>query len=696
MTTPDTDAIRALLEPRSIAVIGASPDTTRMGGGLILSFLQRHGYKGALYPVNPKYPEVAGVRCYPTLAAAPGPIDLAVMAVPAKAILDLIGELPKGHVRTHLVISSGFAELGEEGAALEARLVALAAEKGARIVGPNCVGSANIANGAVPSISQIFDQTELLPGGVALISQSGAFGTAILAQAQNEGVGIGIFVSSGNEADLEFSEYGCYLVGKADVTAIAGYIESIRNGPRFTAFARQALAADKPVVVLKVGRSNTGAMAARSHTGALVGSDAVVQAVFDANGVLRAEDSEQFMDLLKMFSKTPAARGKRLAILSHSGGASVLAADAAEAAGVEIPLLPEDVRAKLKTMLPPFAGFNNPLDMTGGMSFDPKTMVACMREMLASDAFDAAVLSVKLIWRKGAELIEELTKLRANCDKPFAVSWVAPSEEAVRDIRRAPFPVFPDPARAARILAARMRHDTGRARRLALLAPVTVPAPAPAIGSVAELGRALQTAGIRLPRETLAKDALAAEAFRRQVGAAVAVKIASPDIAHRTEIGAVAIGIDGAEALAAAVERVLANARRHHPTARIDGVLVQEMVTGGLEVLVGVKRDPTFGPVVAFGPGGTLVEELKALTLVPAPVTAAAVEAAFAGTLLGRLLAGVRGQPPRDGAALAATIGAVAGFALAHPEVAELDLNPVMVLGAGKGCVAVDYKATLG
>ena len=695
----DTQALAALFEPESIAVVGASEDATRMGGGLILRFLELHGYGGTIYPVNPKYEAVNGLQCFPSLADIPDPIDLAVLSVPATVVRRTVEALEAGHVKCFLIITSGFGELGEEGKRIESELMDLIRDKGGRAVGPNSVGSINLWNGVVPSITQLLDRKDVEPGNVALASQSGAVGAAILTEAERQGIGTGHFVSSGNEADLEFSDYAGYLINDERVGIIGGYVESIRKGAGFIDVSRAALQAGKPLIVLKVGKSDAGAVAARSHTGALVGSDGVAQAVFDATGVVRAADGDQFIDYMKVFNKTPASRGKRIALVSHSGGAGVLAADAATDAGLDVAPLPEELRAKVAEILPDYAGFNNPLDATGPMVFRPDILAQCLRLLLEGDYYDAAVLSVKLIWRNGLELVEELTRLRADVGKPFAVSWVAPHENAMEAIRKAPFPVFSDPARAARNVAARLVYD--ERRRVLLADPKPARDVGPGVAGDAPLDQveaqqaALAAYGVRLPREIIAATIQEAEAFRAELDSPVAVKIASPDIVHRTEIGGVVTDVRGEDALAVACDTVNTNARRHHPDARIEGLLVQVMVSGGLEVLVGVKRDPVFGPMIVFGPGGTLVELIADVHMLPAPVSEAAARRVLEESVLGPMFRGFRGSGPLDVEALAKTIARVSWLAVDHPEIAELDLNPVLVLGYGEGCLAVDYKFTV-
>lgn len=690
--------LSALLHPRSIAIVGANSDTQRLGGGTVLRFMQQHGYKGDILPVNPKHDSLLGYRCYPSLADIQEPVDVAVFVVPAKHVVQAIEEVPTGHVKVALVLTSGFGELDEEGARLERQLVEVARSKKIKIVGPNSVGVVNVAEGVVPTISQYFDRPEIASGPLALVSQSGAFGTALLAQAEAEHLSFGYFVSSGNEIDLEFSDFGGYLLGQDNVKVLCGYIESIRNGGKFVAMARQAAEKGKPVLVLKVGSTDVGAAAARSHTGAMVGSDAIAQSFFDAFNVLRASDGENLLDMLRVLERTPQSRGRRLAILSHSGGAGVMAADAATQAGVSVPGLPADLREKLAQMLPKFATFNNPLDMTGGASLNGKLMAACLKEVLAHDAFDAALLCVNLIWREGTVLMNELAEIASATDKPFAVSWVAPDPLIAPALRRAPYPVFSDPARASRLLARRLVYDERR-RELLVDLDIARPRdidrpPAVAFDSVERQAQALAAYGVRMPRQMLAQSAGEAARFQAETARPIALKIASPDIAHRTEIGAVQVGVEGGEAVAAAYEMIQQNARRSHPQARIEGVLVQEMVSG-LEVFLGVKRDPVFGSVVAIGAGGVLVELMGKPEMHPAPMSGRQAARMLAKSRLAPLLAGYRGSGPLDGKALALLTERLSWLAVDHPEIEEIDLNPVIVLVDGQGCVALDYKIVI-
>ena len=690
-----------LFEPKTVAVVGASDDYTRFGGGMLLKFLLSHGYQGTVLAINPKRDEVQGLKAYPSLEVAPGPIDLAVFAIPAGIIIKTIENIEPGHIKMALILTSGFAELGGDGEKLQEYLVELCREKNIRAIGPNSLGVVNIDNGMIANMSQFFDKETLDSGTTALISQSGAFGSSLIAESDLHGVHYNYFVSSGNEADLEFSDFGSGLVDCDNVDVFCGYLESIRNGQGFIDFAEQALKAHKPIVVLKVGASDVGAEAARSHTGSLVGSDAVADSIFKTCNVIRAEDGIDLLETVKVLSRTPISKGTRLAILSHSGGAAVMAADAAVAEGMTISPLPESLRPGLTEVLPAYAMPANPLDMTGSASLQGKLMADCVRVMLESDEYDAAILCVNLIWRDGMALIDELTKVVNDIDKPFVISWIAPNAEASERLKTAPFAAINDPARAARALCRRLNYDK-RCRDMAdapkAKRPTKIKKSVNAsfdLSNIADQTKALEAYGVQLPQQTLATGLESAQSFFDNTGGTVALKIASPDIAHRTEIGGVMTDIADYAALAKAYDTILANVKTHHPDAQIDGVLVQEMITGGVEALIGMKRDATFGPMIAVGPGGTLVELLGDVQIAPAPLSAGQAKTLIDNSLLGKLLAGYRGGAMMDKAALIEAIVNVSWLVADDDTITELDLNPVMVRPKGKGCVAVDFKFAL-
>ena len=658
-----------------------------MGGGFVLQAMRRHKFNGRILPVNPRYPEIDGLPCFADLASIDGDVDLAVFAVPAATLRASIEAVPDGKVKSILVLSSGFSEVGAEGAKLEHELVDAVRAKKIRMVGPNSVGIVNLGIGLVATISQAFDRTDFPEGDIALVSQSGAFGTALVARGQQEGLGFRYFISTGNEADLRFTDLARSLIVRDDVRVLCGYLENVRDGAGFVELAQLAASLHKPIVVLKAGVTEAGSVAAKSHTGALVGSDEVAQAIFDTYDVIRAKDGEHLLELLKMFERAPRAKGKRLAIVSHSGGAGVLAADAAENAGASLPLPPDGVKAQLTEKLAAYATISNPLDMTGAASLQANLMASCLRTMLESDAYDAGVLCVALIWREGENLLSELNALAESCDKPFAVSWSAPSDALAPRLRAARFPVVADPARAAGALARKLVHESAPSSVARARKPGTR-VPSAELATTSGQIAVLERYGIALPRQVLATSLQEAEAFRAELDAPVVVKIAAPELLHRTEAGGVVVNVASADALARAYDGILARIKN----TRVDGVLIQEMIGEGIQVFVGMKRDPTFGPIVAAGPGGTLVELFGKLAMRPAPVDPDQALAMLAGPPLDTLLGGFRGAKAFDRSALAQLISNVSYLALDAPELAEMEFNPVIVRPNGDGCVAVDYK----
>ncbi len=650
-----------------------------------LYFLKKYRYGGAIYPINPNYREIDGLPCLPSLAEVPGPIDLAVLAVPADSVVTHLSSCPRGRIGSALVLSSGYAEAGPEGEQRQEALRKTAAQFGIRVLGPNSVGCVNLWDGVVPSISQVFDM-ELAPGSIALVTQSGALGTAMTALANRAGLRVGFFVSTGNEADLEFSDICAYLLEDPRVEVIAGYLEGIRGGRKFVHVARRARELGKPLIVLKVGRSDVGRAAARSHTGALVGSYDTYRAVFERFGVVEARSMDELLDLTKVFSAFRRFGGSRAAILTHSGGMGVMMADACASAGLGVPRMADGVRARLRARLPAYAAVDNPVDMTASIIFQPETMVGCLRDCLESDGIDAGFLGVNLMWRVGPRLADELVQLRRSQPKPFAVAWVGIQDDLARRLQQERVPVYEDPDRCVAAVAAAVRWS-GNAADADTELPA-LPRVACEARTYREQARLLAGYGVPLADWRLVTGVDEAVHAAGALGYPLVAKAISPLLSHKSDVGGVVLGIRDEAQLRSAVERLLAIL-----PGRTDdcGVLLQRQITGGLEILVGGHCDPTFGPVVAVGPGGLYVETFRQVRLLLAPVDAAAVRRALERAPWFDLLRGARGEPPRDVEALTELVHRVSRL-MAELEVESLDLNPVMVLPAGCGVVAVDFR----
>ncbi len=685
-------SVRALLHPASIAIVGASSDPGKLGS-LPLAFLVKHGYRGTIYPVHPKEAQIAGIRCWRSIAEIDATVDLLVIAVAADRVLSIIDECRPDQVKSSLILSSGFAESGEAGALLQARLRERAAAKGIRFIGPNSVGCANLFERIFPSISQVFDQAALQPGPIGFVSQSGAVGTAITALAHRRGMGVGYFLSTGNEGDLEFSDFCAFFAADPAIDTIAGYVESIRDGERFRAAAESAARAGKPVVLIKVGASEAGGRAVQSHTGALAGSDAVYSAAFEQLAVQRVQGIEDLIDALRVFGcyrpalARPGALG-RVAVLSHSGGAGVLMADTCVAEGLEVPAPTPALAQVLAARLPAYAALGNPIDMTANVIFDPALMAQCVRDVAQSGEYDAVMLCVNLIWRQGAALAERLATL-VDVDGAFvAVAWIAAQPEAATALDAAGVPVFGDPVRCVKAVAARLRWQARRDELLAAPSTRSAAAEAPStrdLSSYAAQVALLRHHDVEMVQSATVADEQQALAAVRDLGYPIAAKLLARGLLHKSDVGGVVLDIDSDDTMRGAVARLLAL-----PVPAREGVLLQPMVTGGLELIVGMQRDPVFGPVVVVGLGGIYVEVFRETVMRLAPCEYADAERLIRRARFFPLLDGARGQPRRDIAALARLVAHVSRLSLAEPAIESLDLNPV-ILGEA-GVQVVDFK----
>ena len=690
-------SIKALLQPAAIAIAGASSDPAKLGS-LPLTFLLKHGYAGRIYPVHPTLQRISGIRCYRSLADIEADVDLLVIAVAAARIPGLLDDCRPGQVKAALILSSGFAETGSEGARLQDALREQASAKGIRFVGPNSVGVANLHDKICPSISQVFDQAGLAAGPIGFVSQSGAVGTAITALAHVEQIGIGYFLSTGNEGDLEFGDFCDYFAADPAVRIIAGYVESIRDGNKFRAAAIKAAQAGKPIVLIKVGTSEAGGRAVRSHTGALAGAEDVYRAAFEQLGVIRVHSIEALIDVLKVSSAFPgvargARGGSRVAVLSHSGGAGVLMADTCISEGLDVAPPSAGLVEMLRQRLPPYASFQNPIDMTANVIFDPELMAGTVRDVVQSGEYDAVMLCVNLIWRQGPALAGQLAKLAQVAEAAgvlVGVAWIAGRPEPLAHLNKS-VPVFADPVRCVNAIAARLRWE---ARRHGVVAD-SVPAAADG-GTIANIANgdlttfAAQERLLRRYEIPMAPCALVASLDEAQHAAArlgypVVAKVVAKNLAHKSEVGGVCLNLATEDSLAQAYARLDALA-----IADRECFLIQKMIGGPLEVFVGMKRDDVFGPVIVVGLGGIYVEIIRDTVMRLAPFDRRQAERLIRGSKFFPLIDGARGRPKLDIAALAGIVSQVSLLATREPAISSLDLNPVIV--GESGAQVVDFK----
>ena len=689
-----------LLRPRSVAVLGASGDPMRIGGRPIAYMLDQE-FKGAIFPVNPNRPEVQGLRAYASVADLPEVPDVAIVAVPGELAVSAVEELGARGVRAAVVFTAGFAEMdpraGGDGAEAQGRMVASARAHGMRLLGPNCLGLFNANIGFYATFTSSLESGWPGRGRVGIASQSGAYGTHMFAIARNRGIGTPICVTTGNEGDVTIGDLIGWLAEDPDTDVITAYAEGIREADSFLAALDAARRARKPVIMMKVGTSAVGAGAAQSHTASIAGNDAVTDAVLQEFGVVRARSTEEMLDIALVATKRIYPVRNTLGVITVSGGAGVLISDAAEAAGLDVPAMPEAAQAKLRAMLP-FAAPRNPVDCTA-QAFNDMSLVGRFMDSMVEDGGYSSVLAffsqVGGSRTIAPKLREQLQAVRArHPDRLYVLSVIA-GPERVAEYEADGYLVFEDPTRA--VVAIEAMGRLGRAFASgASAAPPVVPAVAlpDAAPSEAEAKRLLGAAGIASAPEAVCTTVEEAVAAAAGFAGPVVMKVLSPDIVHKSEIGGVLLGVQG-EAAVRDGFALLTERGRAVAGARVEGVLVARQLVGGVECLMGVQRDPVFGPVAVFGLGGIFVEVLGDVRLRRCPFGVDVAEAMIRGIRGAPILLGARGRPAVDVGALATMLSRLSVFAVqAGPRLLSVDLNPVLAMTAG--AFAVDAVIEVG
>jgi acetate---CoA ligase (ADP-forming) len=697
-------AVRTLLCPRSIAVIGASRNRQTIGGRLFRNLIDGE-FTGPVYPVNPAARSVQGVRAYGSILEIPDSIDVALVVVPAEAVARVARDCARHGVKGLVVISAGFSEVGAAGAERQAELLTICREAGMRLIGPNCMGVSNTA--ADVNMNGQFAPIAPMAGNVGFLSQSGALGLALIDHANRLGLGLSTFVSVGNKADLSGNDFLCYWEGDAATDVILLYLESLGNPRRFARIARR-VARSKPIVVVKSGRSAAGARATSSHTGALLGaSDVTVDALFRQAGVIRTDTLAELFDVASLLANQPLPRGSRVAILTNGGGPGILGADACEAAGLEVPPLAETARAGLAAWLPSAAGIGNPVDMIASATADDYRRAI---EAIAADpGIDAMiVIFAPPLVTRAEDVASAIRVAAARLPRPIPVLAVfmsaagAPRPESGFEQR---IPSFAFPENAAHALARVVRYAEWRARAVGTVPSLAGVRADDAVLAVASMLRAgasrwldpnevrtlLGCYGLPLvDQHSAASVEEAVEAARRLPGP-VAVKGIAEGVLHKTELHGVRLGLSGRDEVEAAARDITrAFAAAGHDT---DGFVVQQMVPPGVEMLVGVVHDRLFGPVVACAAGGTEAELLKDVSVRITPLTDVDAREMVRSLATFPLLDGYRGTPRSDVGALEDVLLRASAMVEAHPEVVEMDLNPVIV--GPDGAVIVDARVRL-
>ncbi|MFZ5645918.1 MAG: acetate--CoA ligase family protein [Bacillota bacterium] len=698
----------ALFYPSSIAVVGGTDDLKKPGG-IVLENLKAGGFTGAIYPVNPGRREIKGLKCYPDLATIPGQVDLAVVAVKSHLVLPILEECSAMEIRAAIIFSSGFGEVDEAGLQAQDRIREMAADLNMRICGPNTMGMVNYLN----KMHSAFVYGYKLPNmpdhsdnGIALICQSGGVGCSILQACHQWGLDVAAYVCTGNEAATDFSDYLAYFTGHPEIKMVASYMEGILDGRKFALAAEAALAAGKPVVILKSGTHEASARAARSHTGALAGSASVYRALFRQKGIIDVQSIGEMAAVLSLLATGRRPAGKGVAIVASSGGQAVIAADKFSGAGLELVQLSTDIQNKIARELPPFAGVGNPVDLTGLDIVIPGLFQRCASAASEDTGVGTVVLSHWL--NQDIDSLGQLKAIAKFTDKPLALLSAIPGispRQASEDLVKYGVAFMGDADIAATALAKvvkyteKVKSNTGHGTCCSVPAPV-VPARCRSLipGSVLaerEVKELLASCGIAVVPELAAATADEAVAAAQKLGYPVAVKVDSPDIIHKTEVDGIRLNLSGPEEVRQAFSSVTGQCARRQHGALIRGVLVQKMMSEGQELLVGISRDPVFGPVLTFGMGGIWVEILKDISMRVLPVCADDVREMIRETKAYSILAGARGKAALDLPAVEDILLKVVLLAENWPELAELDINPLIVLPEGHGAFVVDAMAAV-
>ena len=700
--------IEYILCPKSIAVVGASNRTGSLGLSVFRNLIDA-SYQGILYPVNPKARSIQGVKAYKTLTDIPDEVEMAVLIVPPEHVENVVKESAKKGVKGCIVITAGFKEVGGKGVELERRVKAIAREHGIRLLGPNCLGAANTNKDVRMNAS--FARGMPQPGNIAFVSQSGAMCVAILDYAAGRHMGFSKFVSIGNKADIDEVDLLRYLRDDEDTKVIIMYIEDITDGHSFIEVAREiTLKAGKPIFALKVGRSPEGARAAASHTGSMAGSDSAYDAIFMQGGIQRVEGVRELFNYALAFSTQPLPKGNRVAIVTNSGGPGIMATDTLIRPGIELADFTEETREKLKESLPPTASIHNPVDVIGDA--DAKRYESAIRYSLEDENVDGAI--VILTPTAAAEILvtaQIVPRVARDIKKPILCAFMGLVDvsEGIEYLSQNSIPNFSFPEEASRTMVAMIQYADnmrqGRRREVFRLLEDQEKAAAIIASRLSgrrdyfmteqEAHELLRCYGFPLLKSRLVREVSEIGQAIEEVGLPLAMKLDSPDILHKSDAGGVRLRIKSAAEAEKVFQEIVESAKRYRPSAMIRGILFQEMAREGVEVILGSTKDPKFGQICMFGLGGIFVEALKDVSFRLAPMWDTSAENMIKSIKAYRVLQGIRGRPPADVKAAKLCILRLSAMVSNHPEIAELDINPLILYPEGEGCVVADARIVL-
>ncbi|MEN6577055.1 MAG: acetate--CoA ligase alpha subunit [Phycisphaerales bacterium] len=696
-------SLQTFFNPKSVAIIGASRQKGKVGYEILINLIAG-GYPGKIYPVNPKADEIEGLKVYPDLPSIGETPDLVVIIVPAQFVPGMLEECAKVHVKSVVIITAGFKEVGPEGKKLEEEIVKIAKRSGIRFVGPNCLGLISPSH----KLNACFGGDLPVPGGIAYISQSGALLAAILDTANANGIGFSSLVSIGNKADVDELDLVEAFGSQRETKVIAGYLENIKDGNAFVREAEQ-ISQKKPILLMKSGRTAAGAKAASSHTGSLAGGDVAYESAFTRAGVIRCESIKQQFDFAQAFANQPLPRGRNVVVITNAGGPGIMAADAIEQKGLTFAKLSEETKKKLVEKLPAAANVHNPVDVLGDALADRYEYAFDV--VLDDPNVDAAVvLLTPQAMTQSKETAEALVKISKKKGKPVLACFLgaAKVEPGIQVLRKAGIPQYDSPESAVETLTVMCEYVRWKARPKRVVRLFSVNRRK--VESIVErhlrqglldIGEAeakdiIEAYGFATPAGQIATTADQAANIAQQLGYPVVLKIWSPDILHKSDVGGVKVGLKSEQEVKDAFDLMMYRIPKKKPDAHILGVLVQEMVrTSGKEVILGMHRDPQFGPLMMFGMGGVLVEVLKDVSFYLAPLTAEEAKQMLVATKTYKILQGVRGQEGVDIETIAEGLQRVSQLVTEFPEIKEMDINPYVVGAPGTTSIAVDARISL-
>ena len=694
-------SLRPFFEATGVAVIGASANPRKLSHGILKNLID-YGYKGGIYPVNPGAEEILGCKCYADVIEVPDPLDLAVIILPAPATPEALEACGQRGIKAVVIISGGFKETGADGQELESQCLKIAAQYQMRLIGPNCVGLVNLHNG----LNTTFINGLPDVGGIGFLSQSGAVLGGVVDLVQGKKVGFSHFLSLGNEADVTETDIIEYLADDPATTVIAAYVEQIRDGRRFLEVARE-VSRKKPIVLLKAGRTSAGARAVSSHTGSLAGSYAAYQAAFKQAGVIEVETVAELFDVAMCLDFQPLPTGKRAVILTNAGGPAALASDSLSAHGISLEDLESETREELRKHLNPAAQVSNPVDMLGGA--EPTDYQMAVKQLISDKNVDIVIpILVPQSLVNPAGVAQAIVDAAQGSNRPVLTCIMGDMSvnEARLVLQGNRMPMFVHPESMGRVLKAMLDYSEWRDQKLeAVSSPIGVDKAAAqkilrAPGATKVFGEAqtrpiLKAYGIPMIKGGMATNPVSAARLADEIGFPVVMKIVSPQILHKSDMGGICLNLQNETEVMAEFERMFIEIGRKMPEAKLEGVMIEQMAGRGQEVIVGMRRDQGFGPLLMFGMGGIYVELFKDVSFRVAPISKNEALKMISETAAGRLLKGFRGQPASDLDAVVSCIQRLGQLALDFPEIEEVEVNPLLVHPEGQGGLVLDGRIIL-